>query len=122
MNKRIRYVIFLVLVIATGLGTRRIDSIPSATGDLLYALMMCCIVRILLIRKPAHFVALLGLGVCYIIELSQLYQATWLLDLRRTLPGRLVLGQGFLWSDLLAYSIGALLFYVLEKAAVEKLK
>lgn len=56
--------------------------------------------------KPDHLVALLSLAVCYLVEFSQLYQAPWIITIRRTLPGRLVLGHGFLWSDLLAYTAG----------------
>ncbi len=38
------------------------------------------------------------------VELSQLYQAPWLDAIRSSLPGRLVLGRGFLWSDLACYA------------------
>jgi len=40
------------------------------------------------------------------VELSQLYQGDWINGVRGTLPGRLILGQGFLWSDLIAYAVG----------------
>ena len=51
-------------------------------------------------------IALIGIAFCYPIEFSQLYQANWINEIRRTTIGGLVLGYGFLWSDLLAYFIG----------------
>ncbi|WP_373330910.1 ribosomal maturation YjgA family protein [Salmonirosea aquatica] len=52
--------------------------------------------------------------VCYCIELSQLYQADWINTLRSTRLGGLVLGFGFLWSDLVCYFVGTLLGVGLE--------
>lgn len=43
---------------------------------------------------------------CYFIEFTQLYHARWIDDIRKTPLGGLILGYGFLWSDILAYSIG----------------
>ena len=43
---------------------------------------------------------------CYFIEFTQLYHAPWIDDIRKTALGGLILGYGFLWSDILAYSIG----------------
>jgi len=39
-------------------------------------------------------------------EISQLYQAPWLNSLRSTTVGHLVLGSGFSWVDMLAYTVG----------------
>lgn len=89
--------------------------LPAWTGDMLYALMMFFIVRVLFIRKKILFVFGLSLCICFAIECSQLYQAHWINVLRNTLPGRLVLGQGFLWTDLIAYTAEALLGGLIEK-------
>ena len=40
------------------------------------------------------------------VEISQLYQADWINEIRSNKWGGLVLGHGFLWSDLLAYTLG----------------
>jgi Protein of unknown function (DUF2809) len=50
----------------------------------------------------------------YCIEISQLYQADWINAIRHTKLGGLVLGFGFLWSDLLMYSIGISLAFLLD--------
>lgn len=75
-------------------------------GDTLWALMVYLLVRGLgpqqALLRSAGIAALFS----YAIEFSQLYHAGWIDALRRTLPGRLVLGSGFLWSDLLCYTVG----------------
>lgn len=77
-------------------------------GDGLWALMVffgCCF----LFPKVSPLNQLImALVVCYLIEISQLYQAEWLNQIRRTTLGGLILGHGFLWRDLLAYTVGVL--------------
>jgi len=41
-----------------------------------------------------------------IIEISQLYHAPWIDYFRRLRLGGLILGFGFLWSDLICYFVG----------------
>jgi hypothetical protein len=53
--------------------------------------------------------------VCYTIEFLQLYQGNWMIELRKTLFGRYVLGQGFLWTDILAYTFGIAVAFSIEK-------
>lgn len=42
-------------------------------------------------------------------EVSQLWHTPWLDAIRHTLIGRLMLGLGFLWSDLICYFVGTIL-------------
>ena len=51
---------------------------------------------------------------CYGIEVSQLYHAEWIDSIRATTLGGLVLGYGFLWSDLVAYTIGVGVGFLFE--------
>jgi len=106
LKTRLPYVVAVIIVIAAGLLSRRFAVIPLWVGDVLWALMVYLLVRALLIKAPLKQVVIISLLFCFGIEFSQLYQAAWINGLRRTLPGRLVLGQGFLWSDLLAYVAG----------------
>ena len=46
-------------------------------------------------------------AVPFTVEVSQLYHTPLLDAVRQTTPGALVLGQGFLWSDLVCYVVGA---------------
>ena len=54
------------------------------------------------------------LMLCYLIEVQQLYNAFWLIALRNTTLGHYALGQGFLWSDLVFYTLGVLIAYELD--------
>lgn len=56
-----------------------------------------------------------SLLICYAIEFFQLYQSEWIIEIRKTLFGRYVLGQGFLWTDILAYTFGILTAFIIER-------
>ena len=99
--------------------SRKTTVIPLSTGDFLYAIMIYIIIRIVFINKKAYQIVFLSLITCYGIEFLQLYQAEWMLELRKTLFGRYVLGQGFLWFDILAYTFGVLIAFILEKFAFQ---
>lgn len=73
---------------------------------MLYAVMMFFLVKTVFIRLGYLKVALISLSLCFLIELSQLYTASWINDIRNTTLGALVLGRGFLWSDIAAYVVG----------------
>lgn len=111
---RLKYTILIFIVIAAGLVSRKIHVIPLWIGDLLWALMVYLIVRVLLITSPIKNIAIISLLFCFGIEFSQLYQAPWISQIRQTLPGKLVLGQGFLWGDLVAYIGGVAIGVLLE--------
>jgi len=62
--------------------------------------------RFLFINKPLKFVVVVSLLFCYAIEFSQLYQAPWINNIRHTVIGGLILGEVFLWGDMLSYTVG----------------
>lgn len=76
--------------------------------------MIYFIVRFLFIKQKSIKIAITSIIICYTIEFLQLYQASWIVEIRNTTLGHLVLGQGFLWSDLLAYTFGILIAYFIE--------
>jgi hypothetical protein len=77
--------------------------------------MVYFICRFLFIHKKTKFVILVSLLFCFSIEFSQLYKAPWIENLRHTLFGRLVLGDTFLWGDLLCYMAGIVIGVFIEK-------
>ncbi len=115
MKSRIYYFIIFLSIIFLGILSRKISFIPLWIGDFLYAVMIYFLVRIFLPFQKAFFIALISLLICYGIEFLQLYQAEWIIELRKTLFGRYVLGQGFLWSDILAYTFGITVSLAAEK-------
>lgn len=110
---RIGYLIALALIILSGLLSREVDWLPEETGDALWAIMVFCLLRVIFPMGRLLHIALGSLAVSYCVEFSQLIRWPWLVEFRSTTIGHLMLGQGFLWSDLIAYTIGILLFCIL---------
>ncbi|MGR4024583.1 DUF2809 domain-containing protein, partial [Bacillus sp. ZZQ-131] len=75
-------------------------------GDALWALMIFTGFGFLFLKTETKKLSFISLMFCYGIEVSQLYHAEWIDSMRATTLGGLVLGYGFLWSDLVAYTIG----------------
>lgn len=106
-------IIGIILLIPIGLISRRIGWIPTETGDVLWAMMVFCLWRIVLHNKKLPTVAIVSLAHCYLVEFSQMITWRWLFSFRQTFIGHMMLGQGFLWIDLLAYSIGIIVIYMI---------
>ena len=84
------------------------DCINFWIGDFIWAMMLyfaCCTI---FSPKGAKFCVISTLIFCYAIEVSQLYKAEWIDAIRNTTIGGLILGHGFLWSDIAAYTGGIL--------------
>jgi Protein of unknown function (DUF2809) len=88
--------------------------IHDYAGDAIWAGMIYFGFRFLFINAPLKTSFLYTLLFTYCIEVSQLYQADWINAIRQTKLGGLVLGFGFLWSDLLMYFIGISLAWGLD--------
>jgi hypothetical protein len=114
-KNRISYFLVTLLVIFLGIVSRKIDGIPTFIGDVLYAVMIYFGIRFLFFSLPRIQSMLLALLFCYCIEFQQLYRAEWILNLRNSTLGHYVLGQGFLWSDLVFYTIGITVAYFMDK-------
>lgn len=102
----------LVLTVALGLASRRFadvlpDFLAEYAGDALWAAMVFWIAALVFPRAATVHLAAAAFGVALVVELSQLYHAPWIDVIRGTRLGALVLGYGFLWSDLVCYAAGA---------------
>ncbi len=119
-RSRLVYLVLFFIVIALGLASRS-KSLPMPSliaaygGDTLWALMAFLGLGFLFPSLSTARLAALALGFSFLIEVSQLYQAPWINALRDTRPGALILGHGFLWSDLVCYTAGVVLGALLEK-------
>ncbi len=82
--------------------------------------MIYILTRIFLINQKPIQIAIISLFICYSIEFFQLYQSDWIIAIRKTLLGKYVLGQGFLWTDLAAYTFGAAFAFIIEKKYIKK--
>ena len=114
------YFVAILAVITLGLLSRRfLNLLPAALGkypgDVLWALMVFLGFGFWFRRAPTVVVALAAFAFSVGIEVSQLYHAPWIDSVRATLPGRLVLGSGFAWTDLAAYAVGILVGALIER-------
>ncbi|EML9730838.1 TPA: DUF2809 domain-containing protein [Bacillus cereus] len=105
-RNRVVYALFTIVVIILGLSSRKFAfALPHLLndylGDALWALMIFTGFGFLFPKTETKKLAFIN-G----IEASQLYHAEWIDSIRATTFGGLVLGYGFLWSDVVAYTIG----------------
>jgi glycopeptide antibiotics resistance protein len=108
---RLFYLLMIFIVICLGLLSRKMsnyipDIIDLFLGDSLWALMVYLFIRMVFKNLSTNKVVLTGILFCFIIEFSQLYHDDWIDMIRKTTLGGLILGYGFLWSDLAAYLLG----------------
>lgn len=101
----------LLATIVFGLTTRMRslpwpDFVTEHFGDALWAVAVYLLVCFL--RPAAKPIALFtaALAISFTVEFSQLASFPWLIEARTTLPGKLLLGRGFVWLDLLRYTAG----------------
>ena len=108
---RISFLISALTIMLVGLASRRYrQHLPSFvgeySGDTLWALMLFLIVSFVLAGRPIRQRCGISMALAFAIEFSQLYHAHWIDSIRSTTMGGLVLGFGFLWSDLVCYLVG----------------
>jgi hypothetical protein len=119
-NRRIQYFILTLIVIALGITSRKMEGVPMFFGDTLYAVMIYFGMRMLFVNIDIKKTAILALLICFAIEFLQLYDAEWMLEIRRTTVGHYVLGQGFLWSDLGYYTLGIIMAFLMDFNLIER--
>ena len=116
-NRKI-YLGLIIITILVGILSRT-NLIPELiypyVGDFLYALMFFFIIGFLFPNVKTLKIALISIGICYIIELFQLYQSEWINNIRNNKLGGLILGFSFLWSDIISYTLGGFTGFIFEK-------
>lgn len=113
VRSRWRILPLLLLLPVLGLGSRSGASwLPSFVaeyaGDTLWTMMVYVCLVFVWPRLSVAQAAGAALAISFAVEFSQLYRAPWLDALRAHRLGALVLGRGFLGSDLVCYTVGAL--------------
>lgn len=108
------YLAVAFVIILAGLASRRYDDllpgfIAEYSGDTLWAAMVYFGLRFLAPSVSLLKAAAISLLFSYCIEISQLYQADWANTVRSTTIGALIFGHGFLWPDMICYTIGVVL-------------
>lgn len=117
------YAAVTILIMVLGLGSRAFSNVLPNTintylGDSLWAAMIFTGCGFLFQKMKTMLTGIISLSFCFIIEISQLYHAEWIDRIRDTSLGGLVLGYGFLWSDIEAYTIGIAFCAAIELLAL----
>jgi Protein of unknown function (DUF2809) len=107
------------LAATLGIGSRRYAYIlprfiAAYAGDTLWALAAFLGFGLCLPSASTGTIAMLAMAFFVAIELSQFYHAPWIDSIRDTTLGGLILGYGFLWSDLACYAAGVGLGVIIE--------
>ena len=110
-RSRFKYAVLILAVILLGLASRSYSpplppAVKEYAGDALWALAAYLAVAFLFPRLPVKSVAAAAGLFSLAVEVSQFYHAPWIDNIRRMRIGGLVLGYGFLWSDLVCYGVG----------------
>jgi hypothetical protein len=108
-----------IAVVLLGLSSRRYSAVLPAffgryAGDTLWALMAFLGLGMLFPRWSTVRVGVTALLFAFSIEISQRYHSPWIDQIRHMKLGGLVLGHGFLWSDLVCYVVGVFIGGTLE--------
>jgi hypothetical protein len=102
-------------VIALGLFSRSSyaegfpDLFVTYAGDTLWTLAVFLTLALMFHRAHTFLIGGVSILFSYAVEFSQLVQADWINAVRDTTFGALVLGSGFLLSDFVCYTTGALM-------------
>lgn len=89
------------------------DFIRPTFGDFLVVILMYCGLRIF-IQANYHIVIIAVLLWSYIIEVSQYFHLIVHLGLQHSRPAQWLLGSGFAWGDMLAYTLAAAFLWIVE--------
>ncbi|WP_261305511.1 DUF2809 domain-containing protein [Paenibacillus andongensis] len=120
MNIRIKYGLAVITTVVLGLSSRRFSGliplfIVKHAGDVLWASMVYFGFRFFFVKRKLTWAVGISIVFSFAIEFSQLYQAEWLIEIRNTVLGALILGKGYVTVDLFRYVIGITLAFCVDK-------
>jgi hypothetical protein len=118
-RNRLLYLLIGCVVVLLALASRRYaaflpEFIATYAGDTLWAVMVFFGVGFVFSSWSTARVSAAALVLSYADEVTQLYHAPWIDKVRGIWLGGLILGFGFLWSDILSYTTGVMLGAAVE--------
>ena len=124
-RSRIAYAGLVVATVVAGLASRRFadllpfhNAVRLYAGDVLWAAMVYFVAATIWRHSSILRLAVGSLAFAILVELSQLSRAGWLETARATRVGALVLGFGFLWSDVVCYAAGVALAALVDSRII----
>jgi hypothetical protein len=123
MNQIIKYLLFTLLFMVVGYTSRQYyptsgTFIHDYVGDAIWAGMIYFGFRMIQSQIICLKSAICAIIFCFAIEFLQLYHAPWIESLRHTKIGGLILGFEFVWSDLVSYTIGILIAFMIDNQLI----
>jgi hypothetical protein len=88
-------------------------------GDYLVVILMYCAIRTF-IKAPVINIAIGVLLFSYLIEVLQYFRLVDRIGLQDNLVAKTVIGYGFEWKDILAYTLGIITVLILEGKAFDR--
>ena len=107
------YILSILLCIFAGLYFRGIGGLGSYLYTVLWASVWYFVLA-MFIRGKQSTLLMIALSVCIILELTQLYSAPWINELRATEVGGWLLGSVFRWEDLVGSVLGCALSWMVD--------
>lgn len=125
MKNRIIYFALIILTSLLGIGSRYFAEvlpgfIANYSGDTFWAMAVYFFLRFIIPKKSKITSSIIAIIFSVFIELSQFYHALWVDDIRKTIIGGLILGFGFMWSDLICYATGILIGLIIDSFFVNR--
>jgi hypothetical protein len=122
---RMMYLVAVIISVVLGLCSRKFSDllpilISNHAGDMLWASMVYFGVRFFFIWKSLTWAVGISVLFSFAIEFSQLYQAEWIIEIRNSVIGSLILGRGFLTIDLIRYFLGIIIAFWIDKLLLKK--
>ena len=125
MQQRLPVMVALGGVIGLGLASRAYDGLfPNALGkypgDALWTVAVYLGWKLVFPAMVPWKLGLMALGQSFGVEFLQLYHAPWLDGIRGNRFGHLLLGSTFNPMDLVAYSVGATVVFLIDRFLVPR--
>ena len=114
------YLLAIAVLFLFGLPSRLVPQLLPAfyvnyIGDALWAMAIFFMLGVVFPAASTKRFVMTTLAITYAIEISELYQADWINELRSIKIIGLILGYTFLWTDLVMYTLGIAVGALLEK-------
>lgn len=122
-RRRINYLFLIIIVVTLGLASRYFSKlfpgwVELYIGDTLWALNLFFVFGFIFKKNSSYLIAIVAYIFSLLIEISQLYHTPWIDSMRTNQFVAVIIGFGFLWSDLVCYFIGIGLGIFIEKIRV----
>lgn len=122
LQYRIILIICIIVIIPLGYFVRFHAPVPEwirdTLGSIAYQILLMLLVAFFLPKAAPVWVAIWVCFASCVIEFLQLLQSPLLQAIRATLPGRLILGNTFTWSDFPFYFIGSFLGWLVMRSLI----